>query len=203
MARESSADNPEAQQCPAGTRAIAAAKLRLSSFCLAVTEVTVGAYHECVRGGRCVPPPKLPWGTYGRGDPRLPVSGVTWHAASQYCEWTGGRLPSFIEWRWAYRGGSAGLSYPWGEDWDDSASCLDGTLERPCVVGSTADITADGVYDMHANLSEWTSDIDADGEAYLVGQSWRSDIRGMPALYVSVPLETVAPTIGFRCAYNR
>ena len=113
-----------------------------TGFWLARTEVTVAAYAKyAARRG-------LPARS---GDPRLPVTGLSWPEAKAYCIAVGGRLPTEAEWEYAARAGASGAYYgplpaiAWYEANSEGAP-QPGGRKRP---------NAFGLYDMLGNVWEW------------------------------------------------
>ena len=98
----------------------------VASFRLDRTEVTVAAYGECVRAGRCSEPEAFrdERGNYRsfcnwrhpQGRATHPANCVDFQQATSFCTWAGKRLPSEEEWEYAARGGAEGRKYPWGND---------------------------------------------------------------------------------------
>jgi formylglycine-generating enzyme required for sulfatase activity/serine/threonine protein kinase len=103
--------------------------VRLSSYCIERTEVTVAAYAVCAAAGACSPAPEaVNWSAYtpedalrysrwcNRSDrPDHPINCIDWELAAAYCAWRGGRLPTEAEWEYAARG-SDDRVYPWGNE---------------------------------------------------------------------------------------
>ena len=145
-------------------------------------EVTNGQYQICVAEGACrpckqnnIPPQGTDYFTEAvYAD--YPVVNVSWYMARDYCEWTGGRLPTEAEWEKAARG-TDGLKYPWGNEkyseeyanicdvncpaarkGDISNPNFDDGFAGPAPVGSfPAGASPYGLLDMAGNVWEWTS----------------------------------------------
>jgi formylglycine-generating enzyme required for sulfatase activity len=49
--------------------------------------------------------------------PEMPVVGIDWYDAWAFATWSGGTLPSELQWEKAARG-TDGRTFPWGDDWD-------------------------------------------------------------------------------------
>jgi formylglycine-generating enzyme required for sulfatase activity len=147
--------------------------------------------------------------SYGPGfeAPQLPVVGVTWHQAREYCRRLGKRLPTEAEWEKAARG-EDGRSFPWGNFWDP-ARANDGRGPRP--VGSFPDgVSPFGAYDMAGNVWEWVRD-----RYPLPATDWRQERRVLrggawnyPAVYHRTSYrrherpDYAERRIGFRCAQD-
>jgi hypothetical protein len=75
------------------------------------------------------------------------VTGVTWHEAAAYARWVGKRLPTWVEWEFAVRGGGSYRAF--------SAQAE----HAPAFArGTSGDWTPDGGFaDLCTNAREWTS----------------------------------------------
>lgn len=140
--------------------------------------------------------------------PDLPVTGVNWWAADAFARWAGGRLPRAEEWQLLAAGADANL-YPWGDRYE-AGSAATGDQPEPGLhrCGTAArDHSADGVYDLAGNVSEWTLSVTADGGDYaawvqggnwlLPGRTTARTVFGRP-----VPLNHRSESIGFRVVYE-
>jgi formylglycine-generating enzyme required for sulfatase activity len=171
--------------------------VRVDSFELMKTEVTVRQYEACVQEGACTEPAgrrvsaACNWGRPEWGD--HPVNCVGWDQARAFAAWAEARLPTEAEWEYAARGGRRAATYPWG---DAPATCARATMEdgeAGCGAGGTRPVCSvpagssqDGVCDLAGNVWEWVQDHHhasygggpTDGRAWEDGNGTRRVFRG-------------------------
>ncbi len=194
----------------------------VAPFWIDRTEVTVGAYRECVDKNACqLPARSSATCTYDLGDSLLPVSCVRWTDADAYCRAAMKRLPREIEWEFAARG-TTKSRFPWG---GSASNCAIATTlvhdatgrtcsgKRPSRVGAhPMGASVFGVLDLTGNVEEWTSDWYAESVAggaapsagashVLRGGGWLSSpsMSRTTSRNWGSSLES-GPNVGFRCA---
>ena len=146
------------------------------AFEIARTETTVAQYAACVRAQACSEPAGEDHGVATWADegtnPRVPVNKVTWHQASAFCAWVGGRLPSEAEWEYAARGAGLDRPFPWGHEEPSCELAVFndyrhlGGQPRACgenrpleVCSKSRGNTPQGLCDMAGNVWEWVQDL--------------------------------------------
>lgn len=163
-------------------------QVEISDLCVDKTEVTAGAYAECVKAGKCTDT-QMTCGvgaTYGvAGAENKPIVCVDFVQAKSFCEYRGARLPLDEEWEWVARSGDEARKYAWGNEEPTDQACWSGEpggpWKGPCEVGSHPKGTnALGIADLTGNVFEWTSSkADAAGSALVChGGSWKDAYAG-------------------------
>ncbi len=131
------------------------------------TEVTRAMYGACMDAGVCSAPTI-------EMDVRdsLPVAGVTWAQAQDFCAWRGDltesviRLPTEKEWEYAARGPD-NLAYPWGNTYDAARVYFDSSTRLGTSVATlTNGESWVGARHMVGNVAEWTSTLFSDAYPY-------------------------------------
>ncbi|MBL4849241.1 MAG: protein kinase [Planctomycetes bacterium] len=129
------------------------AEVQTSGFYLGKFEVTsrqYQAYREWA--GLVVVERKAPSGR--------PAVGVDFHAATRYCRWAGGRLPTILEWNLAGFGGSSPRrKFPWGNaPINKQKHDVDTAQRHPSDVDRRHDVSPEGVVGLGGGVSEWVAD---------------------------------------------
>jgi formylglycine-generating enzyme required for sulfatase activity len=142
----------------------------------------------------------------------LPAVHLDFAEAQAYCRWAGGRLPSGAEWQKAgfteLRDSPPtpwvkGRTYPWSTgDSPQGANTSDADpWPRAAPAGATRQ-GVNGLFDMGANVWEWTTDARG-SERRTVGGSWWYGAFNMKAdVQAYKPADFYAVYIGFRCVYD-
>ena len=134
-----------------------------NSFAISMYEVSWREWEACAIDGWCKQKPD----DHGWGKGTRPVINISWNGAQDYLRWlrskTGHmyRLPAETEWEYAARAGTKS-KYWWGNQLImQYANCRD--CEKTWGGKKTAPVGSFppnpwGIYDMHGNVWEWTSD---------------------------------------------
>lgn len=100
-----------------------------------------------------------------------PATHISWNDACAFASWSGGRLPSEIEWEHAARSGTDEKRYPWGDQEPDDEHIFCNIWQgrfpenNLCADGFYGTAPVDsfqpnefGIFNMSGNVWEWTSD---------------------------------------------
>lgn len=172
-------------------------------FWIGQTEVTGGAYE---RFAQTFPAHAL---TSQPPGPIYPVTGVKWLAASTFCSWVGGSLPTLEQWRDAATDEPGPFLYPWGPD---EPVCADnrnngavyrgcpGTERGPAPAQSYVMTRNHRLHHIVGNVAEWGAAPQKDRKAPIFGGSWRSSPSALKLDAVNQrKKDNPADTVGFRC----
>src|SRR2546425_716448 len=181
-----------------------ASRVRLGSFYIDSTEVTVGAYRRYLDSTLGMPP----W--TGRPPERWPATGVFWVEAVAYCAWRqpGGRLPTEDEWEAAARG-PEGLRYPWGDKWVRGFANADSQRDGFAPAGADSlGRSWVGAVDLIGNAWEWTA-TEAPGPKGELGHIIKGGAFDSPPQNAVAAFRAAFPDrpprlvhTGFRCAQS-
>ena len=176
----------------------------VGAFCMDMRETTNREYEKATAQRTCS----------GTGCGRdLPVAGVTWEQAKQYCEALDKRLPLEEEWEKAARGAQGGL-FPWGgrpancdlavmPDAGHDTGC---GRQSPWPAGSKPDgVSPYGILDLAGNVAEWTTGCTGTecNLRVLRGGSWNSPPWRLRAFFRRpADPDTATADSGFRCAWS-
>ncbi|MCX5797624.1 MAG: formylglycine-generating enzyme family protein [Elusimicrobia bacterium] len=177
-------------------------RVTLKPFEMAKAPVTNLQYQACVKAAACTPPHFSDGTCYVydgerwkpgnlpasfQGDDQ-PVVCVSWHQASVFSNWAGGRLPSEAEWEYAARSAGLDQEYPWGgQEPDCERAVMDGQ-GWGCGRKSTWPVcskpkgdTKQGLCDMAGNVWQWVRDRDKPAGARRVGRgsAWHNGAKSM------------------------
>ncbi len=194
----------------------------LDDYYIDIYEVTNASYSACVKDEICRPPQEL--SSSARSDyfenpdyAEFPVVHVDWNMAQTYCEWRDANLPTEAMWEKAARGStSPPVTYPWGENIDETFANFHQNMGDTTTVGSYAKgKSIYGVFDLAGNVWEWVNslyepypfdaadgreDLYATGPRVLRGGSWlnlEGNLRSSVRLRAGAT--STSSYIGFRC----
>ncbi|MBI4905257.1 MAG: protein kinase [Acidobacteria bacterium] len=155
------------------------------------------------------------------GKPNLPVVGVSFQDAADFCAYARKRLPRFDEWEKAARG-PTGAIYPWGNEPDATRAAVQGNASaaglQP-VESLPNGATRGGALNLAGNVWEWVRDegrkpnemrvkqfaafgfTAADAWTAVRGGSFLFDVDAAKSYeFMTVPAGFKDKDIGFRCA---
>jgi formylglycine-generating enzyme required for sulfatase activity len=157
----------------------------VTPFLIDQREVTVARFRAATDAGFKPPGKPLPnegelgtglnactWSKVPHGREDMSLNCVTWTTARAFCQFTGGDLPTELQWEHAatVAGHERKTHYPWGNDEPDcdhaafgrtsyggeKGLCLEKGALPPTAAESANDLSPQGVVGLAGGLSEWT-----------------------------------------------
>jgi formylglycine-generating enzyme len=144
---------------------------------------------------------------------QLPAVHLTQPEAAAYCRWAGGRLPTAAEWiSAAYTEQRAepaapfvrGRTYPYptGETAAGANTSGPDPWPRAAPAGAST-VGVNGLWDMGANVWEWTADARGSERRTMGGSWWYGAAQMRAEVDAWKAADFAALYIGFRCVYPR
>jgi Sulfatase-modifying factor enzyme 1/Caspase domain len=136
--------------------------------------------------------------------PDQPMVNLSWDDANQFCAWSGGKLPSEVQWSYAACGGQKG-PFPWGGSLNDRsydiplANVAGGKdiFMYAARVGTFPKMF--GLYDMIGNAAEWTATVRPGGKRTAMGGSFASPLAQSTCSRPWILDSRGDNRVGFRC----
>jgi iron(II)-dependent oxidoreductase len=142
--------------------------VKVPTFELSRTEVTVAQYRLCMAAGKCGAPARPDGYNCNLGQPdreQHPINCVSWDQAQAFAAFAGGRLPSESEWEFAATSGGKDQPWPWGGGAIEPQHAVAALARTDADPQSTAPVcskpagnSAQGLCDLMGNVSEWVAD---------------------------------------------
>jgi formylglycine-generating enzyme required for sulfatase activity len=141
-------------------------EVSVRDFSLGRSEVTVGWYLRCMADSACEVPSWWNQGYFEEEGPatlsraermRLPVTGISWRQAKDFCRWLGPGydLPTEAEWEYA-AGAGRNWKYPWGNDPQDRYK--ETGPQRHLTPAGSYPAGPLGLFDVGGGVWEWVDD---------------------------------------------
>lgn len=131
-----------------------------------------------------------------------PMIYVTWHGAEAFADWAGGRLPTEIEWEYACRARTT-TRWSFGDDNNligDYVVCYRPAAEQ---IGTRLP-NPWGLYNMHGNVGEWTTDNWGSDVQVIRGGSYYDTYKSCRSAYKRMFLVDEAYyDVGFRLVFDK
>jgi len=149
----------EMVKIPGGRITIGNSEIILDPFYMGRYPVTNRQYAFYLKANPNAKEPEF-WGDREYNGESQPVVGVSWDEARNFAQWARLVLPTGVQWEYACRAGTTTLFYTGDADEDLARAgwYRDNSGGRLHPVGEK-EPNAYGLYDMHGNIWEWTTDV--------------------------------------------
>jgi len=132
--------------------------IKIKGFHIARREVSAEEYAEflasdAAREAGIPSPPGWKGKHPPAGTEKLPIRGITLEEAQAYAAFRRARLPSEVEWEFAFRGATQWF-YPWGNAFDGHRAVTSVGQPRPV---DAKPYEVHGVFHVSGNVAEWTT----------------------------------------------